>query len=74
MDTPQARAELNDHIKTIFAGGTGSVFETVPFPSAPGEVDDDLGNGRPRLAVMAYDGVAVGAMVEAVPEIISRIF
>jgi hypothetical protein len=37
-------------------------------------VDDDLGNGRPRLAVMAYDGVAVGATVDAVPEIIARIF
>ena len=74
VDTPQARVELNDRIKTIFAGVTGSVFETVPFPATPGEVDDDLGNGRPRLAVMAYDGVAVGATVDAVPEIIARIF
>ena len=74
VDTAQARAELNDRIKTIFAGITGSVFETVPFPAAPGEVDDELGNGRPRLAVMAYDGVAVGATVDAVPEIIARIF
>ena len=31
VDTPQARVELNDRIKTIFAGVTGSVFETVPF-------------------------------------------
>ena len=74
VDTAQARAELNDRIKTIFGGTTGSIFETVPFPAAPGEVDDDLGNGRPRLAVMAYDGVAVGATVDAVPEIIARIF
>ena len=74
VDTALARAELNDRIKTIFGGTTGSVFETVPFPAAPGEVDDDLGNGRPRLAVMAYDGVAVGATVDAVPEIIARIF
>jgi hypothetical protein len=74
VDTAQARAELNDRIKTIFGGTTGSIFETVPFPASPGEVDDDLGNGRPRLAVMAYDGVAVGATVDAVPEIIARIF
>jgi hypothetical protein len=74
VDKLQARAELNDRIKTIFAGVTGSIFETVPFPATPGEVDDDLGNGRPRLAVMAYDGVAVGATVDAVPEIIARIF
>lgn len=74
VDSAQARAELNDRIKTIFGGTTGSVFEMVPFPAAPGEVDDDLGNGRPRLAVMAYDGTAVGATVDAVPELIARIF
>ena len=74
VDSAQARADLNDRIKTIFGGTTGSVFEMVPFPAAPGEVDDDLGNGRPRLAVMAYDGVSVGATVDAVPELITRIF
>lgn len=74
VDTALARAELNDRIKTIFGGTSGSVFESVPFPAAPGEVDDDLGNGRPRLAVMAYDGIAVGSTVDAVPELIARIF
>jgi hypothetical protein len=74
VDSTQARAELNDRIKAIFGGTTGSVFEMVPFPAAPGEVDDDLGNGRPRLAVMAYDGLSVGATVDAIPELITRIF
>jgi hypothetical protein len=74
VDSAQARAELNDRIKTIFGGTSGSVFEMVPFPAAPGDVDDDLGNGRPRLAVMAYDGLSVGATVDAVPELITRIF
>jgi hypothetical protein len=37
-------------------------------------VDDDLGNGRPRLAVIAYDGLSVGATVDAIPELITRIF
>ena len=74
VDSAQARAELNDRIKTIFGGTSGSVFEMIPFPAAPGEVDDDLGNGRPRLAVMAYDGTAVGATVDAIPELIARIF
>ena len=74
VDSAQARAELNDRIKTIFGGTSGSVFEMVPFPAAPGEVDDDLGNGRPRLAVMSYDGTAVGATVDAIPELITRIF
>lgn len=74
VDSAQARAELNDLIKTIFGGTAGSVFEMVPFPAAPGEVDDDLGNGRPRLAVMAYDGLSVGATVDAIPELVTRIF
>ena len=74
VDSGQARADLNDRIKTIFGGTTGSVFEMVPFPAAPGEVDDDLGNGRPRLALMSYDGTAVGATVDAIPELITRIF
>jgi len=74
VDSAQARAELNDRIKTIFGGTTGSAFEMVPFPAAPGEVEDDLGNGRPRLAVMAYDGLSVGATVDAVPELITRLF
>ncbi len=74
VDSGQARAELNDRIKTIFGGAIGSIFEMVPFPAAPGEVDDDLGNGRPRLAVMSYDGTAVGATVDSVPELITRIF
>jgi hypothetical protein len=74
VDSGQARAELNDRIKTIFGGTTGAVFEMVPFPAAPGDVDDDLGNGRPRLAVMSYDGIAVGATVDAIPELITRIF
>ncbi len=38
VDTTQARAELNDRIKSIFVGVTGSIFETVPFPATPGEV------------------------------------
>jgi hypothetical protein len=74
VDSGQARAELNDRIKTIFGGTTGSIFEMVPFPAAPGDLDDDLGNGRPRLAIMSYDGISVGATVDAVPELITRIF
>jgi len=74
VDSGETRAQLNDSIKTIFSGTTNSVFEMIPFPAAPGEVDDDIGNGRPRLAVMAYDGITVGAAVDSVPELITRIY
>lgn len=74
VDPGQVRAELNDRIKVIFGGSSTSVFEMIPFPAAPGEVDDDLGTGRPRLVVMGYDGVSVGTTVESVPELIARIY
>ena len=74
VDSGQARAELNDRIKTIFGGTSSSVFEMVPFPAGPWDVDDDAGNGRPRLAVMSFDGTAVGATAETVPDLIANIF
>lgn len=73
VDASEVRAQLNDRIKSIF-GGTGAVFELVPFPAGPWDVGDDVGDGRPRLAVLAYDAVAVGATVESPPELIARIY
>ena len=50
------------------------MFEAVPFPGGPFDVPDDVGDGRPRLAVMSYDGVSIGgALLDAVPDIIVRI-
>jgi hypothetical protein len=69
----QARAELNGHIKTIFEGTTGFINEIVPFPAAPGEVNIDLGKGRPRFAFTANAGVAVDATVDSMLEIIAHI-
>ncbi|MCB1127140.1 MAG: hypothetical protein KDM81_11620, partial [Verrucomicrobiae bacterium] len=74
VDSGQVRAELNDRIKTIFGGMSTSVFEMVPFPAGPWDVSDDAGDGRPRLAVMSFEGVSVGASVDAVPQLISTIF
>ena len=74
VDSGQARAELNDRIKSIFSGKTGSVFEMIPFPAGPWDVADDAGDGRPHLAVMAFEGTAVGATVDAIPDLITTIF
>ena len=70
VDAGEARAELNDRIRTIF---DGKVFELVPFPGGPFDVPDEVGDGRPKLAVLAYDAVTVGGSVEGVPELIERI-
>ncbi len=75
VDAGNVRAELNSRIRDIFAGSSGnSVFEMVPFPIGPGEVGDEVGDGRPRLVVMAFDAVSVGATVESIPELVGRIF
>ena len=71
VDAGEARAELNDRIRQIFSGKT---FDTVSFPGGPFDVPDEVGDGRPKLVVLAYDGVTVGGSVESVPELIERIY
>jgi hypothetical protein len=70
VDPGEARAQLNDLIKEIFKG---QVFETIPFPGGPFDVPDEVGDGRPRLVVMSYDGVSVGATIDAIPDLIAKI-
>ena len=71
VDAGQARAELNDRIRQIFGGKT---FDMVPFPGGPFDVPDEVGDGRPKFVVLAYDGVTIGGTVESVPELIERIY
>ena len=71
VDAAEARAELNDRIRQIFDGKT---FDTVPFPGGPYDVPDEVGDGRPKLVVLAYDAVTVGGSIESVPELIERIY
>ena len=65
------RSELNDRIKQIFDGPT---FEAVHFPGGAYEVPDEVGDGRPKLAVISYDGVEVDGPVKSVPTLIERIY
>ena len=71
VDTAEARAQLNDCIREIFGGKT---FETVSFPGGPFDVPDEVGDGRPKLIVLAYDAVTIGSSVENVPDLIERIY
>ena len=71
VDAGEARAELNDRIRHIFGGKT---FDAACFPGGPFDVPDEVGDGRPKLAVLAYDGVTVGGSIESVPELIERIY
>ena len=71
IDPGDLRSQLNDRIKTIF-GGTS--LESIPFPGGPWDVPDEIGNGRPLLVVLSYEGCTVGISVESVPDLIGRIY
>ena len=71
VDAGQARAELNDRIRTIFEGKT---FDPVLFPGGPFDVPDEVGDGRPKLIVLSYDAVTIGSSVEGVPELVERLY
>ena len=70
VDSGEARAELNDRIREIFNGQT---FTLVFFPGGPFDVPDEVGDGRPQLAVLSYDALSVGDSVESVPELVEGI-
>jgi Protein of unknown function (DUF499) len=73
VDPGMVRDELKDRIRTVFGGG--QTFDAIPpFAGGPWDVPDEVGDGRPKLVVMSYDGIAVSGTVESVPELISRIF
>lgn len=71
VDPGEARTQLNDRIKEIFKGDS---FEMVAFPGGPWDVSDDVGEGKPKLVVMSYDAVEIGANVQAVPDLVAKIF
>lgn len=71
VDPGELRSVLNDSIRKIF---DDKVFESVQFPGGPYDVPDDIGDGRPKLAVMSYDAVTIGGgSVDEVPELVLRI-
>ncbi len=71
VEDEEVRSELNDRIRQIFDGPT---FAAVHYPGGAHDVPDEVGDERPKLAVMSYDGVEVGPVVKAVPTLIDRIY
>jgi hypothetical protein len=70
-DAGEARTQLNDRIKEIFGG---AALEAAPFPGGPWDVPDEIGNGRPLLVVLSYEASSVGASVDSIPDLITRIY
>ncbi|WP_295430572.1 DUF499 domain-containing protein [uncultured Thiodictyon sp.] len=71
VDPGEARAQLNDRIKSIFGG---AVFNLHPFPGGPYDVSDDAGDGKPALVLLGYDAVEVAGDNLAIPELVGRIY
>ncbi len=69
-DPGEVRSELSSRIRSLYLKGE---FQLIPFPAAPVDVPDEIGSGKPLLALMSYDSVSVGTTVDAVPELIARI-
>jgi len=71
VDPGEARAQLNDRIKSIFSGNT---FNMLPFPSIPNDVPDDAGNGKPTLCVLNYDAADVSGENVILPDIVRKLY
>lgn len=71
VDPGEARTQLADRAKSIFGGQS---FDLIPFPGGPWDVPDDVSDGKPRLALLSYDALEIGADLREVPDLIVKIF
>lgn len=71
VDTNEARNQLQDRIRTIFAGKT---FNLIPFAGGAYDVADDLGDGKPNLVLISYDAETVRNEAVTVPQLVENIY
>ncbi len=71
VDKGDTRAQLNDRIRSIFSG---KMFNSVFFPSMPGEMPDDAGDGHPYLGVLSYDASEIRPDQISLPELVRKLF
>jgi hypothetical protein len=71
VDPGDARSGLDDRIKQIFKT---KELELIPFPGGPYEVPDDLGNGKPYLALLNHDAASVQGDKLQIPDLVAKIF
>lgn len=64
----RAKEEADARIRKLWKSGT---FEVVPFPTTPGDVDDNA--GLPKLAILHYDAAGVTAGEAAPPELARKL-
>jgi len=71
IDPGEVRAQLNDRIKSVFSG---KVFETVAFPSIPNDLPDEVGEGKPILALINYDAAEADGDRLILPELVRKLY
>ncbi len=70
-DPGEARAQLNDRIRQLFAGPS---LTLIPFAAGPHDVPDDAGDGKPFLVLLNFDAAEIAPDRVEIPEIIERIY
>jgi hypothetical protein len=71
VDVAEARAQLNDRIRSIFGGQN---LNLVPFAAGPHDVPDDAGEGHPYLVLVNYDAATISPDALSIPELIERTY
>ena len=73
VDAAEVRSELAVRIRHLFSLPRGE-FNAVLFPAGPYEVPDEVGDGRPLLAVMNHESTAVPSDLRQPPPDVAEIF
>ena len=71
VDAIKVIDQLNAHIQSIFSGKS---LDLVPFPGAPYDVPDEIGNNKPRLVVIHYDADSVKLDIDRCPRLVRDIY
>lgn len=72
IDNSEVRVQLQERIRELFGSGKGA-FELVPFPAGSYEVDDTVGDGRPRLVVLHYEALSISDEPQRLPSMVEEI-
>lgn len=72
IDAAEVRAQLQERIRELFGAAKGD-FELAPFPAGSYEVDDTIGDGRPRLVVLHYEALSIADEPQKLPAMVDEI-
>lgn len=71
VDYSDLRTQLNENISRLF-GDRSHGFEFVAFPAGPYDIPDEIGDGKPYLAILGHDAFSVSDEPTSLPQEIVR--